>query len=298
MNNTNLKECKVCPRECGVDRTKTTGFCRQSNKIRIARADLHMWEEPCISGTKGSGTVFFSGCSLKCIYCQNFSISNENMGYEVTKERLAEIMLELQNKGAHNINLVNPTHFTPQIIECLESIKDKLKIPVVYNCSGYEKTETIKLLKGYIDIFLTDFKYFDNELANKLSLAPDYFEVASKAIKEMISITGKPIYKDDILQKGTIIRHLVLPGFRTNSIELIKHIKNIFEDGSYILSVMSQYTPIHTNFEIKSLNRSLSTFEYNSVLEVIDILDLDGYIQEFSSSDTKYIPEFYDKDLQ
>ncbi len=298
MNNTNLKECKVCPRECGVDRTKTTGFCRQSNKIRIARADLHMWEEPCISGTKGSGTIFFSGCSLKCIYCQNFSISNENMGYEVTKERLAELMLGLQNKGAHNINLVNPTHFTPQIIECLESIKDKLKIPVVYNCSGYEKEDTIKLLKGYVDIFLTDFKYFDNELANRLSLAPDYFEVANKAIKEMISITGKPVYKDDILQKGTIIRHLVLPGFRKNSIDLIEHIKNTFDDDTYILSVMSQYTPIHKNFEIKSLNRSLSTFEYNSVLKTIDSLDLDGYVQEFSSSDTKYIPQFYDKDFQ
>ncbi len=298
MNNTKLKECKVCPRECGVDRTKTTGFCRQSNKIRIARADLHMWEEPCISGTKGSGTIFFSGCSLKCIYCQNFSISNENMGYEVTKERLAELMLELQNKGAHNINLVNPTHFTPQIIECFDLIKDKLDIPVVYNCSGYEKEDTIKLLKGYVDIFLTDFKYFDNELANKLSLAPDYFEVANKAIKEMISITGKPVYKDDILQKGTIIRHLVLPGFRKNSIDLIEHIKNTFEDDSYILSVMSQYTPIHKNFEIKSLNRSLSTFEYNSVLKTIDSLDLDGYVQEFSSSDTKYIPKFYDKDFQ
>lgn len=291
-----ISKCTVCPRKCKIDRAHKIGFCMQGNQLKIARADLHFWEEPCISGTNGSGAVFFSGCSLRCIYCQNHSISSENKGYNITVERLAEIMLELKNKGAHNINLVNPTHFVPMIINALDLVKDKLDIPIVYNSSGYEKTETLEELRGYVDIFLPDLKYIDSALSDKLSHAPDYFEYATSAIKKMIEITGKPVFDSNLLKKGTIIRHLVLPGFRQNSIDVINWLTDNLNSDDYLLSIMSQYTPISHSFDIKSLNRRLSTFEYNSVLHSIDESKFKGYFQDFSSSDVKYIPEFFDKD--
>ncbi|MBQ9375450.1 MAG: radical SAM protein, partial [Ruminococcus sp.] len=217
-----LECCKLCPRECGVDRYNTTGFCKETADIKIARADLHFWEEPCISGENGSGTVFFSGCSLKCCFCQNYEISEQNKGFLLTTKQLADTFLMLQDKGANNINLVNPTHFAVQIKEAFELCGDRLKIPVVYNCGGYEKAEVIKEVAEFVDIFLPDLKYYDSSLSDSYSKAENYFEVCSGAIKEMVKAKGKPVFdKNGILQKGVVVRHLVLPNCRHDSIKLI-----------------------------------------------------------------------------
>lgn len=292
----NLEKCNVCPRQCGVDRTSDIGFCGQSNEIKIARSELHFWEEPCISGVNGSGTIFFSGCSLRCIFCQNHVISTNNKGYYISSKRLAELILSLQEKGAHNINLVNPTHFTPQICDVLREIKPVLQIPVVYNCGGYERVEALNSLEGLVDIFIPDLKYISSEISYNLSHAKDYFDYASKAIRRMIEITGKPKFDKNLLVSGTIIRHLVLPGYRQNSIDIVNWLKQNLKKESYLLSLMSQYTPIRNDFSIKSLNRRLSTFEYNQVLKCFEENDFIGFIQDFSSSSDVYIPDFYDKD--
>ncbi|MBR6336224.1 MAG: radical SAM protein [Ruminococcus sp.] len=289
-----LKQCRLCPRQCGIDRTKTKGFCGEGDSLRIARWGRHYWEEPCISGKEGSGTVFFCGCSLKCVFCQNYEISQQNTGYEISVQELADIFLSLQQKGANNINLVNPTHFVPQILCALDIVKDNLTIPVVYNCGGYERAETIRLLEGYVDIFLPDLKYFDSELSLKYSKAKDYFDNAITAIKEMVKIAGKPEFDDrGILQKGVIIRHLVLPGSRKDSIQLMDIIGETFSKDKILISLMSQFTPTKNCNNIKELSRRTTTFEYNSVIKAVEKYGFEGYIQQKSSADDVYIPQFF-----
>jgi len=286
--------CNLCPRECGVDRTVQAGFCQSGSKISAARAALHFWEEPCISGSKGSGTVFFSGCTLRCCYCQNFKISSEGFGKEITADRLADIFLELQEKGAHNINLVTATQYLMPVLQALDMVKVKLSIPVVYNCGGYERIETIRALKGYIDIFLPDFKYYSSELSWNYSKTKDYFEVTSAAIKEMILQSGGLKFDGcGIMQKGVIIRHLVLPGARKDSFLILKWINENLPKDKFLLSLMSQYTPVFKSPEYKELNRRITTFEYNSVVEEAVRLGLsNGFMQEKSSAKEEYTPPF------
>lgn len=287
-----ISACDLCPRNCGVNRNFETGFCGGGSKIKIARAALHFWEEPCISGENGSGTVFFSGCNMKCCFCQNYKISAENFGEEISVERLSEIFIELQNKNAHNINLVNPTHFVPLIVEALEMSKPQLKIPVVYNSSGYESLETLNMLKGYIDIFLPDLKYKDSVISEKYSNAENYFEVAAKAIKTMFSQVGKPVFDGNIMKSGLIIRHLVLPNSRNDSMAILEWISENFEIDDLLISLMSQYTPFYRSSEFPEINRRISTFEYNKVLDKAISLGLKGYMQEKSSAKEEYTPDF------
>lgn len=282
--------CTLCPRMCGADRRAAAGFCGAGDRLRIAKAMLHHWEEPCISGTNGSGAVFFSGCVMRCIYCQNYDISAENKGADITVQRLAEIFLELQEQGAHNIDLVNPTHFVPQIIEALDIAGDSLHIPIVYNSGGYERVETLRLLDGYIDIYLPDVKYFSEEAA-KLSAAPHYFKTAMDAVAEMLRQTGKPQLEDGLLKKGTVVRHLVLPYLYKDSVEIVKQLSERF--GKDILfSLMSQYTPFYKAKEHPRMNRRITTFEYNKVLDTVLDVGLDGFMQERSSAKEEYTPEF------
>lgn len=295
MNYSKIYEnCSLCPRNCHIDRTSSFGFCQSSSQIKAARAALHHWEEPCISGTRGSGAVFFSGCTLRCCFCQNYSISSETYGKEISEQKLAQIFLELQNQGAHNINLVTATQYLPSILNALDRIKDKLNIPVVYNSSGYEKPETIRLLKDYVDIYLPDLKYFSSKLSQKYSKAEDYFKVASNAVKLMIEQTGKPVFDSDgILQKGVIIRHLVLPNCRKDSITLLHWIKETLPDKSYLISLLSQYTPFYKSHEYPELNRRITTYEYESVLkEAISLGLVEGFMQEKSSAKEEYTPPF------
>ncbi len=291
-----LKRCTLCPRRCRVNRYEKTGFCGENSEIRIARADLHYWEEPCISGSKGSGTVIFSGCALKCCFCQNYEISAEGKGFTVTEKELADIFIMLQNKGVHNINLVNPTHFVPQILEALELAGDKLKIPVVYNSGGYENPETLEMLRGKVSIFLPDLKYCDSGLSKRFSHAADYFEKTSSAIKKMTEITGKPVFDENgIMQRGVIVRHLVLPNCRHDSAKLIEWLTNTFEKDEILVSVMSQFTPVYKAFDFKELSRRTSTFEYNYVADLLEKSGFDGFCQQKSSADECFIPQFYDK---
>lgn len=288
-----LKSCTLCPRECKADRTSGTGFCGGGQQVRAAKAYLHMWEEPCISGWDGSGTVFFSGCSLKCVYCQNYSVSAENLGREISAPRLSEIFLELQEKGAHNVNLVTGCQYVPHIIEALDICGSRLHIPVVYNSSGYEKPSTLEMLRGYADIFIPDIKYLDKSLAEKYSSAPDYPETAFRAVGKMIDIAGKPVFDDNgLLRRGVIIRHLVLPGHYRDSLALLRRLHSEFTNGSFLLSLMSQYTPMGRAGEYKNLSRRLSTYEYEKVTDLACDLGFEGYMQERSSAKEEYTPEF------
>ena len=289
-----LKSCRLCPRECGVNRNNALGFCNAGEKIKIARAARHHWEEPPISGTHGSGTVFFSGCNLKCVYCQNVDISHQVFGKEVSVERLREIFLELQALGAHNINLVSPTSYIPRICDAIDSVRNKIKIPFVYNTGGYEKTETLSALKGYIDIFLTDIKYYSPELSQKYSGVSDYFKYAFAAAKEMINIAGKPVMnKDGIMKSGVIIRHLVLPGCRKDSLNVIDALAQSFNKSDFILSLMSQYTPNGCLSSFPELNRKITSFEYNSIVDAALKHGFDNaYIQNRSSAQKEYTPPF------
>ena len=283
--------CNVCPRKCNTDRSKKAGFCGMTDKIKVARAELHFWEEPCISGKKGSGTIFFSGCPLKCVYCQNEEISSGGFGKDISVERLAEIFRELEEKGADNINLVTPTHYSEQILNAFDIYKPK--IPVVYNCSGYEDVETLKKFKDIVDIYLTDIKYFDSSVSEKYSKAKDYFEVASSAVKEMISQQPENIFDEDgIMKKGVIIRHLVLPLNITQTRKILEWIKENLPEN-VIISLMSQYVPLGKACEHKEINRKLTTREYEKVLNMFDELDFEyGFMQELSSSKEDFIPPF------
>lgn len=290
-------KCTLCPRMCGADRSSgAKGFCGMSAEITAARAGLHYWEEPCISGTAGSGAVFFSGCVMRCAFCQNYGISSQNIGREITPQRLSEIFLELQAQGAHNVNLVNPTHFAPQIITALDLAKARgLSIPVVYNSGGYERVETLRMLKGYVDIFLPDVKYYSDELAVRLSSAPRYFETAMAAVEEMLRQTGAPqLDEKGIMRRGTIVRHLVLPNYYRDSIEVINRVGERF-GKSVLFSLMSQYTPfgrVKTDTALSKLNRRLTTFEYRKALDAVIDAGLEGYMQEKSSAKEEYTPEF------
>lgn len=288
-------ECRICPRECGVDRSVKAGYCGMGDNITAAKAMRHFWEEPCLAGEGGSGAVFFSGCVLGCVYCQNYEISRERRGKEITTERLSEIFLELQEQGAENIDLVNPTHFAPQIITALNMAKEHgLQLPIVYNSGGYERTETLRMFEGLVDIYLPDLKYFSDDLARKLSNAPNYFNIAMAAIEEMIRQTGAPVLENGRLVRGTIVRHLVLPGYYKDSVEIVRRLSERF--GKDILfSLMSQFTPfgkIKTDPEFSKMNRRVTTFEYNKVLDAVIDAGLGGFMQERSSAKEEYTPEF------
>ncbi len=284
--------CTLCPRNCKADRSQTVGLCGVGDKIKVAKAYLHLWEEPCISGENGSGTVFFSGCNLKCCFCQNYEISHQTRGREITADELSDIFLKLQDKGAENINLVSGTQFVPQIISALDRVKHRLDIPVVYNTGGYEKTETIKLLEGYVDIYLPDLKYFSPELSLRYSKVEDYFQHASKAIVEMYSQQPKLVYEGDMLKKGLIIRHLVLPKCRHDSMRILEWIYENLHEKSYLVSLMSQYTPAYKSCEYPEINRKISTFEYNSVMDKALEYGMEGFFQERSSATLDYTPDF------
>ncbi len=291
MNNL-MKECRLCPRNCGADRTKSTGFCGVGEKIKVARAMLHQWEEPPISGEKGSGAIFFSGCNLKCCFCQNKTISKEHLGKEITEKELAELFLKLQDMGAENINLVTAGHYVPQVIEALKIAKPKLNIPVVYNTSSYEKSETLKMLEGYVDVYLPDLKYVSSEMGQKYSHAPDYFSVASKAVKEMKRQVGDNVYDDrGMLKKGIIIRHLIMPGGYKDSIDVLKYISENYDTEKILVSIMSQYTPQGIS-EYKELNRKLFTMECQKVMDCADKFKINGFMQDKESAKSEFTPEF------
>lgn len=290
-----MKECTICPRNCKVDRTKkNSGYCRETEKIVVARASLHMWEEPCISGTNGSGTVFFSGCSLGCVYCQNYNISKGISGKEITTERLAEIFQELQSKGAHNINLVTPSHYVLQIIDALVMSKKKgLHIPIVYNSSGYEKVETIKMLEGLVSIYLPDLKYMDDSIAMKYSNCRDYFEHASKAIAEMVRQTGKvSLDEEGMAVKGVIVRHMTLPGYLDDSKNIIRYLYETYGDKIY-MSIMNQYTPLSGVENYPEINRKVMADEYDELVDyAVNIGVENGFIQEGETALESFIPDF------
>lgn len=288
------KECNLCPRECGVDRSISTGFCKSGDKLKVARAALHYWEEPCISGKDGSGTVFFSGCNLKCCFCQNYNISSDCFGKEISVERLGEIFLELQDKGANNINLVTAVQYIPSIIKSLDNVKHKLNIPVVYNSGGYENVQTLEILKDYVDIYLPDIKYFDRELSKKYSLAEDYFERAKEAVIKMIDNAGELKFNDKgIMQRGVIVRHMVLPSCYKDSIKILNWINDNLPKDKFLISLMSQYTPFYKAHEHPEINRRVTTYEYNKVVDEALKLGLDkGYMQEKSSAKEEYTPPF------
>lgn len=289
-----MNPCNLCPRACGIDRSIEKGFCGCGDTVKIARAALHYWEEPCLSGTRGSGTVFFSGCGLQCCYCQNYDISFDSFGEEVSVARLAEIFLELQEQGAHNINLVTATQYVPRVMEALKKAKPRLAIPVVYNSSGYERVEAVKALKGYVDIWMPDIKYMSSELSQKYSQAADYFKNASEAVREMVAQTGPLVFdKDGILQKGVMIRHLVLPGARRDSIAILNWMHDTLPENGFLLSLMSQYTPAYKAQEHRELNRRVTTLEYESVVaEAVRLGLTAGYMQGLSSAGREYTPPF------
>ena len=287
--------CNLCPRECDVDRgLGKIGFCKVPNRIKVARAELHFWEEPCISGEEGSGTVFFSGCNLRCVYCQNRKIAEGVYGKEITVDRLAAVFLELQEKGANNINLVTPSHYVIQIIDALKIAKTKgLEIPVVYNSSAYEKVETLKLLEGLVDVYLPDFKYMDENLSEKYSRARNYPDVAKKAIKEMVRQVGNAKFNDkDMLIKGVVVRHLVLPGYVEDSKKVIKYLYETYKNDIYI-SILSQFTPLEGLENYPEINRKLNEEEYDEVVDyAIELGVENGFIQEGDVAKESFIPDF------
>lgn len=283
--------CTLCPRRCGVDRTRgQLGFCKMPGQVHAARAGVHYWEEPVISGSFGSGAVFFSGCILKCAFCQNYDISQENFGKPLTSAELRAAFERLIDEGVQNINLVTPTHFLPDILPALEP---KLPVPVVYNCGGYESVETLRQLEGKIDVYLPDFKYSDKALAKKLSSAPDYFETASAAILEMYRQVGKPVLEDDEMKRGVLVRHLVLPGCVDNSLGVLDWVAEHFRSGDILFSLMSQYVPMGRAAEMPPFDRRITELEYDSVLSYMMLLGIeDGYTQDFSSAERGYTPSF------
>lgn len=290
-----LIECNVCPHKCKVNRLEgKSGRCKCNDKIKIALVSTHMYEEPCISGTNGSGTIFFSNCNLACKFCQNYEISQLGKGHEITIEELASIMIKQQEAGVHNINLVTPTMYVYQIIEAIKiARKNGLNIPIIYNSNGYENVETIKALKGYIDVYLPDLKYYSNEIAVKYSKAPNYFEIASKAILEMINQVGEPIFDEDgMIKKGVMIRHLVLPNHIQNSKNVLKWIKENIPEEIYI-DVMAQYFPTYKAKEDELINRKLTKREYKEIENYFYLLDLkNGYIQELGEHEEEYVPKW------
>lgn len=288
-----ISKCEICPRKCKVNRYEKKGYCRCDDKVRIALVSKHYFEEPCISGRNGSGTIFFSNCNLNCIFCQNHDISQGGKGIDVTVKRLAEIMLEQQERGANNINLVTPTMYVEQIIKAIDIAKDGgLNIPIVYNTNGYEEVETIKKLNGYIDIYLPDFKYFTNELAIKYSKAPNYFEKVTSALLEMQSQFDEYVFDGEIMKKGMIVRHLVLPNHIQNSKNVLKWIKENLRKDIYV-SVMAQYFPTYKAIGDELIGRKLSFSEYRKIEQYFYGLDIkNGYIQDLGKHEEEFVPDF------
>ena len=288
-----ISKCEICPRKCKVNRYEKKGYCRCDDKVRIALVSKHYFEEPCISGRNGSGTIFFSNCNLNCIFCQNHDISQGGKGIDVTIERLAEIMLEQQERGVNNINLVTPTMYVEQIIRAIDiAKKNGLNIPIVYNTNGYEEVETIKKLNGYIDIYLPDFKYFTNELAIKYSKAPNYFEKVTSALIEMQSQFDEYVFDGEIMKKGMIVRHLVLPNHIQNSKNVLKWIKDNLRKDIYV-SVMAQYFPTYKAIGDKLIGRKLSFSEYRKIEQYFYSLDIEnGYIQDLGKHEEEFVPDF------
>lgn len=291
-------KCNNCPRECGADRENgQLGVCGVDNRIYVARAALHMWEEPCISGEEGSGAIFFKGCSLGCIYCQNYKISRgvrDERSDVFTTQQLADKFVELQNLGANNINLVTPTHYTYQIIEAIDLARAQgLHLPVVYNCSGYEKVETLKALKGYVDIYLTDFKYMDDNLAKEYSRAPDYVEVAKTALDEMVNQCGQAEFDDKgMMRKGIIVRNLLLPKHVRNSKEVVRYVYEKYHD-TVCISIMNQYTPLPHVANMPPLNRKVTKREYDRLIDYVLELGAENvFIQEGDVAKENFIPDF------
>ncbi len=286
--------CSLCPRNCRIDRTNSQiGFCGMSDEIQVARASLHMWEEPCISGEKGSGTVFFTGCNLKCVFCQNSEIAIGQKGKTVSPEQLAELFLMLQEKGAHNINLVTPSHYIPGIVKALILSKNQgLTLPIVYNTSGYDSVASLALLNGLVDIYLPDFKYVSGTLSKRYSHAEDYFAVASAALAEMYHQVGDPLFHNSLLQKGIVVRHLVLPGCTDDSKAVIRYLHETYGERIFI-SIMNQYTPLPHVAAYSEINRRLTEAEYDDVVDfAIDLGVEQGFIQEGDTAEESFIPEF------
>ncbi len=291
-----MSECRLCPRDCRADRENgRRGFCGVAgNKIKCARAALHLWEEPCISGNTGSGAVFFSGCPLRCVYCQNRDIAGADRGLEITEARLAEIFLELAQQGAANINLVTPTHYTREILRAVIRAREQgLTLPMVYNCSGYEKVSTLKMLEGIVDIYLTDFKYMDTEAAKAYSHAPDYPEVAKAALAEMVRQTGAAVFDEEgMMKRGVIVRHLLLPNHLKNAKGVVKYVYETYGDRVY-LSLMNQYTPLPGMEAYPELNRKVTKREYDRLLDYALSLGVENaFIQEGETAKESFIPAF------
>ncbi len=289
-----LEKCAICPHNCGINRLNNQiGRCKSKDTVKVALYSTHNFEEPCISGKKGSGTVFFSNCNMNCVFCQNYEISQQGKGKEISIEELADIFIKQQEKDVENINLVTPTSYVPQIIEAIKIARKKgLKLPIVYNTNGYEKVETLKMLEGYVDIYLPDFKYSDDELGKRLSKVDNYFEIATEALKEMYRQTGKAVFNGEgIMQKGMIIRHLVLPNHILNSRRVLKWINENMHD--VYVSVMAQYFPTYKAKEIDDINRKLTKKEYEQIENYLYRLDLEnGYIQELGEHEEEYVPHW------
>jgi len=280
--------CRLCPRNCGVDRAAERGFCGMPEGLRVARAALHQWEEPVLSGTRGSGTVFFSGCTLRCVFCQNHEISAEGFGKVITTGELRRIFEKLISQGAHNINLVTPMHFTPWILPALEP---KLPVPVVNNCGGYERVETVGVYEGKVDIWLPDLKYGDDDLSAELSAAPDYFPVATAAIEEMYAQVGDVVIEDGLMKRGVIIRHLVLPGHPDNTRRVIDWVSKRFAPGQVLFSLMAQYTPQPNAQGV--LARHVTASEYRAAAQYMENCGIvDGFLQQRTSAREEYTPPF------
>ena len=288
-------QCNICPRRCGADRENgSLGFCGASNKIRIARAALHFWEEPCLSGKNGAGTVFFSHCNMKCVYCQNYRISTRGAGHEVSIGELAEIFLDLQSQGANNIDLVTPTHYALDIAEAVKKAKNSgLHIPVLYNCGGYESVETLKRLEGIIDIYMPDMKYYRDKYAVKYSSAPKYFETACAALEEMYRQTGAFVLDENgIMQSGVIVRHMMLPGLMLDTKKIMDYLFDTYGNNIYI-SLMSQYTPLKNVERFPELNRKIDMKKYNSIVDYCMNRGMENvFIQEGSAAKESFIPCF------
>lgn len=288
-----LKNCCLCPKKCGINRYEQKGYCGANNKLKIAHYSLHMWEEPVISGDTGSGTIFFSNCNMKCMYCQNKKISLDGYGKYTSLKRLEEIMMELQEKGANNINLVTPTHYVPQIAKVLRKIKNKsLNIPVVYNTSSYENVGTLMMMNKLVDIYLADLKYYDDELALKYSFCTDYFETATMAIDEMYrQVGGLQVSEDGLLKKGLIVRVLILPEHIEDAKNIINYLYKTFGD-SIIISIMNQFTPVN-KCKYDNLNRKVTDEEYNEVIDFAAELGIvNAFVQEGDAAEESFIPDF------
>ena len=288
-----MKACEMCPRRCRVDRVNRLGYCGADENVRVALVSLHEWEEPCLVGERGAGTIFFAHCNLRCVYCQNFAISHEGFGAAVSIERLAEIFIEQQNRGAANVELVTPTHYTEQICAAIDIAKERgLTLPIVWNSNAYERVETLERLRGRVDIFLPDLKYCDDEAARNFSDAPNYFAVAQAAIGKMFELAGSAQIDGGLMTRGVIVRHLVLPNHRRDAMKIIDWLYKKFGDAIFI-SLMNQYTPVHRAGEHKKISRPLTTFEYDSVVEhAASIGVVNCFVQTGKTADVKFIPNF------